>query len=88
MRQKNIEELHRRRKREALRGVLWFWILQGAVCLLFAWLCLRPELPRWASLLFAAIAIVSLIPCVFSVKILKDRFQEIEGGESDVAGQY
>lgn len=88
MRPENIEEKQRRRKREAVRGVLLFALLQIACVAAFASLCWIPGLPRWLFYLFAALAVLSLFPLLAAVKVLRQRFKEIEGGELDAAGQY
>ena len=75
-------------KKDAVRGVALFLLLQipSAACLI--WLCLVPELPPWAVTLFAVLAAVELLLIVPALMVLKQRFQEIQGGELDAARQY
>ena len=50
---------------------------------------LRPNL--WdgvEALAVAALAVACLLPLPVAVKVLRQRFKEIEGGELDAAGQY
>lgn len=88
MKPESIEARKARRKREAVRGVLLFALLQIGCVVAFASLCWIPGLPRWLVYLFAALAILCLLPLLGAVKSLRQRFQEIEGGELDAAGQY
>lgn len=84
----SIERRRARRKREAVRGVALFGLLQLVCVACFAALCFIPDLPGWAVALFAALAAFCLIPLIFALVALKQRFREIEGGESDAAAQY
>lgn len=86
--QSNIEARKKRRRREAVRGAALFGLLQLACTVCFASLCFIPDLPGWAVALFAALAAVCLIPMILTPVVLKQRFREIEGGESDAAAQY
>ena len=88
MKPESIEVKKARRKREAVRGVLLFALLQMGCVVAFASLCWIPGLPRWLCCLFAALAVLSLLPLPVAVKVLRQRFREIEGGELDAAGQY
>lgn len=88
MRQKNIKSIYRQRKWEVVRGMIWFWLLQAASFIFFLWLCLVPEIFNWAKVLFAILAGLDFIFVLISIRVLKQRFKEIEGGESDVARQY
>ncbi len=76
------------RKRDAVRGVVLFGAIQLVCVLCFVSLCFIPELPGWAVALFGALAIACVIPCILALVALKQRFQEIEGGELDAAAQY
>lgn len=78
----------RKRKGEAVRGVALFFLLQTGCIAGFAALCSIPDLPRWLFYLFAALAVLCVIPMVAALAVLKKRFQEIEGGEFDEARQY
>lgn len=86
--QRSIEAEHARRKREAVRGVALFGLLQLACTACLASLCFIPDLPGWTVVLFAVLAAVSIAPLVGAIVVLKQRFREIEGGEQDAAGQY
>lgn len=86
MKPENTEK--RKRKREAVRGVVLFALLQAGCIGCFAALCAIPDLPRWLFYLFAALAVLCVIPMVAALAVLKNRFQEIEGGELDEARQY
>lgn len=88
MKPESIEVKKARRRREAVRGVLLFALLQMGCVAAFASLCWIPGLPRWLCYLFAALAVLSLLPLPVAVKMLRQRFREIEGGELDAAGQY
>ena len=88
MKPESIEARKARRKREAVRGVVLFALLQAACVIGFGALCLIPDLPRWLFILFAALAVLCIIPVAAACWLLRQRFQEIEGGELDAAGQY
>ena len=77
-----------RRKREARRGVILFSLLQGAIGLVFAFLCFITDLPGWAVALFAFLALSCAISLLPALGALKERYKEIEGGELDEARQY
>jgi hypothetical protein len=68
--------------------VALFGLLQAACVVCFIALCFIPDLPRWAVILFAALAAASALPMVAALVVLKQRFHEIQGGELDVARQY
>lgn len=86
MKPENTEK--RKRKREAVRGVMLFFLVQAGCIVGFGALCFIPDLPRWLFYLFAALAVLCVIPMVAALAVLKNRFQEIEGGELDEARQY
>lgn len=86
--QKNIEDRKKQQKKDAIRGVALFGVLQAACVVCFIALCLIPDLPRWAVILFAALAIASAAPMIAALVVLKQRFHEIQGGELDAARQY
>ena len=69
-------------------SVVMFALFQAACAAVFAALCFIPDLPRWALRLFAALAGVSGLLVLPALVVLKERFQEIEGGESDAAAEY
>lgn len=85
-----VSTQHRRRcqKRQAALSAGLFILFQAACAAVFAALCLIPDLPRWAFWLFAALAGGCGLPVFPTLVVLKERFQEIEGGESDAAAEY
>lgn len=86
--QKNIEDLHKKQRTDAVRGVLLFGVFQLVCVAGFIMLCLIPDLPRWAVILFAACAVACAAPMAAALAVLKKRFDEIQGGELDAARQY
>lgn len=84
----SIENRRARRKREAVRGVVLFDLIQLACVVCFASLCFIPGLPGWAVVMFAALALLCAAPLAVSLMTLKQRFREIEGGELDAAAEY
>ena len=82
------ESQKRRWKRQAVLSVVLFALLQAACAAVFTALCFIPDLPRWAFRLFAALAGMCGLLVVPALVVLKERFQEIEGGESDAAAEY
>ena len=86
--QRSTEAEHARRKREAVRGVALFGLLQLACTACLASLCFIPDLPGWTVVLFAVLAAIPLLMMAGAFVVLKQRFREIEGGEQDAAGQY
>ena len=77
-----------RLRRQALLSVTLFVLFQTACAAVFGALCFIPNLPRWAIWLFAALAGGCGLPVIPALVVLKERFQEIEGGESDAAAEY
>lgn len=86
--QESIKEKQARRKRDAVRGLLFFGVLQVITCVVFLALCFIPGLPQWATTLFLALGILSLAMIIPALLVLRSRFKEIEGGELDAAGKY
>ena len=85
----SINPLKRRlQRRQAALGVLFFTLLQLACAVCFAALCFIPDLPRWLFWLFAALAGFCGLLVIPALVVLKERFQEIEGGELDAAAEY
>lgn len=82
------ESKRRRQRRQAVLGVTMFVLLQAACTVCFAALCLIPDLPRWVFWLFTALAAFCALLVVPALVVLKERFDEIEGGESDAAAEY
>ena len=85
---RNDTDPKRRRRREAVRGVAIFGAFQLACAALLAALCFIPELPGWCAVLFGVLAAGCLVPVIGALAVLRKRFEEIEGGELDAAGQY
>ena len=88
MRPESIEASKAARKREAVRGVILFALLQGACAVGFWALGWIPGLPGWCRGLFWILALGSLALLVPAALVLKARFREIEGGEADAARKY
>jgi len=88
MLQKNIESLQAKKKREAVRSVLLFSLLPIGCAVCLGSMCFIPDLPKWAVILFAVLAAISVIPLGMAVFVLKQRFKEIQEGELDAARQY
>lgn len=84
---KNIDP-KRRRKREAIQGVVLLAVIQLACIVLFAALCFTPVLPGWGVVLFGVLAVCCVLPLIGALAVLRKRFQEIEGGELDAAAEY
>ncbi len=84
----SIEQRKRRRKRDAVRGVMFFAVLQIITSVACASLCFIPDMPTWAVVLCLVLAIVPLLLLIPAVLVLKSRFREIEGGELDAAAKY
>ena len=84
----NTEARKRRQKRSAVIGVAAFALLQAAVAVCFGALRQIPDLPGWLSTVFLVLAVLPLALIVPALISLKERFQEIERGESYEASQY
>lgn len=88
MKPESIEERHRRKKREARRGVLFLGAILLPVAAVLLLACFLPDVPvaaKWICAVSAAVCILLFLPALWA---LKERYQEIEGGESDAAAQY
>ena len=84
----DIEQRRRRQKREAVQGVLLFAALRLASVIVLLWsISLIPELP-WLQVILGILTLVTGVPVLFMWAALKQRFQEIEGGELDAAAKY
>lgn len=86
--QGSIEDRKARRKRDAVRGLLFFSMLQIVTAVVCASLCFIPGMPQWAIALCLVLAIIPLILIIPALFVLRSRFKEIEGGELDAAGKY
>lgn len=84
----NIEERKAAQKREAVRGVVLFALLQVCCAVGFWALGLIPGMPGWCRALFWVLAAGCLVLIIPASLVLKERFREIEGGELDAAGKY
>ena len=78
----------RRRRRQAGISVAVFTLFQLGCAAVFAALCFIPDLPGWLAGLFAALAVLCGGLVIPALVVLKERFEEIEGGESDAAAEY
>ena len=85
---RNNTDSKRRRRREAVRGVAIFGVFQLACAALLAALCFIPELPGWCVVLFGVLAAGCLLSIIGAAAVLRQRFEEIEGGELDAAAEY
>ncbi|MCI7158650.1 MAG: hypothetical protein MR999_04415 [Flintibacter sp.] len=88
MKHESTEARQARRKRDAVRGILFFAMLQIIPTVACASLCFIPGMPRWAIILCLVLAILCLALIIPALFVLKSRFKEIEGGELDAAGKY
>lgn len=84
----DIKAVQSRRKRDAVRGILFFAVLQIITSIACASLCFIPGMPQWAITLCLILAIACLALIIPALLVLKSRFHEIEGGELDAAGKY
>ena len=84
----NTEDRRSRCRRQAVLGVILFGLLQLACGAVFAALCLIPGLPRWAVLLFAVLTAFCAALMILALMVLRQRLNEIEGGELDEALKY
>lgn len=87
MKQGSIEQRKARRKRDAVRGVMVVSILQVVTAVVLLW-CAWLPMPRWVSWMFIGMALLSVLTLIPVVSVLRQRFQEIEGGELDEASKY
>ena len=84
----DIEQRRRSQKREAVQGVLLFAALRLAGVIVLLWsISLVPEFP-WLQAVLGILTLVIGAPVLFIWPTLKQRFQEIEGGEFDAAAKY
>ena len=77
-----------RQRRQAVLGAASFALFQLMFAAGFVALCFIPDLPGWGVWLFAALAGVCGLLVIPALVVLKERFTEIEGGESDAAAEY
>ena len=86
--QRTLEDRKRRHKRQAVTGVCVCTALLLPCIIVCVGLSLFPPLPWWGKALAAAGAVVCIVPVIFSLVVLRQRFKEIEGGELDAAAEY
>lgn len=84
----NIEKRRRRYRRQAVLGVALFGLLMLACAACFVALCFIPDLPGWLFWLFAMAGAFCAGLMLPALVVLKQRFQEIKGGELDAAAEY
>ena len=92
---KNIDPGQRAQKKDARKGAAFFALVQLAMALLqllcavgLAALALLVEMPGWCAGLLWALAALCAALIIPALRVLKIRFQEIEGGELDAARKY
>ena len=88
MKPESIEARHRRKKREARRGVVFLGVILLPIAAVLLVLCFLPDMPvaaKWICAVSAAGCMLLFLPALWA---LKQRYREIEGGESDAAAQY
>ena len=90
MTQKNIDvtAVRERRKKEAVRGVMFFALIQVITAVCLGAMYFIPDMPRWLGLIFVGMAAFCMLLLIPALMVLKQRFKEIEGGELDEAGKY
>ena len=86
--QRTLEDRKRRHKRQAVTGVCVCTALLLPCIIVCVGLSLFPPLPWWGKALAAAGAAVCIVPLIFSLVVLIQRFKEIKGGELDAAAEY
>lgn len=87
MKQSNIDRRHRDKK-AAVVGVAFFAGLQFVCAAAFGSLCFIPDAPGWLVVLFAGLAVCCVLFIIPALAVMKQRFEEIEGGELDEAAEY
>lgn len=79
------------RRRGAIRSTVLVCLFQLVTALLLLWgRGLIPEQagPDWLRLLLLLLAVIQLLVIPAALVTLRQRLQEIKGGELDAAGQY
>ncbi len=84
----NTEESRRARRREAAQGAVSFVLVQLLCAGALLWVRARLPGPGWLDTLLLVLALADLVTIPFVWVVWKQRLKEIEGGESDAAGQY
>ena len=88
MKRESIEARKARRKREAVQGILFFGLIQVVTAAAFLMCIWLPDMPRWVAWMFGACALICVLTMLPALAALRQRFQEIEGGELDEACKY
>ncbi len=88
MRQESIEAAHRRKKRAAALGVTFYGLIMLGSAAVMAGLCFIPDMPLAAQIVLGICAAGFVLMFLPALWVLRARFKEIEGGESDAAAQY
>ena len=88
MKHESIDVKKAKRKKEAVCGILAFAALQVICAAAFGSICFVPDVPKGVFWCFLVLAVICLLLIVPALCALKERFQEIEGGELDAAGKY
>ena len=86
--QESTKARQARRKRDAVRGLIFFSMIQIISASVCVSLCFIPGMPQWAITLCLVLAILCLALIIPALFVLRSRFKEIEGGELDAAGKY
>ena len=84
----SIEEKKTRSKKEAVRGVLVFALIQVVTAAAFLMCMWIPGVPRGVVWMFGGFALICMLVLIPAFAVLRQRFEEIEGGELDEAGKY
>lgn len=84
----NTDRRRKKCRRQAVLGVVMFGLLQLACVTAFGALCFIPGLPRWLFWLFAVMAALCAGLMLPALAVLRQRLNEIEGGELDEALKY
>ena len=88
MRPESIEAAHRRKKRAAALGVAVYGLIMLGSAAVMAGLCFIPDMPLAAQVVLGICAAGFVLLFLPALWVLRARFKEIEGGESDAAAQY
>lgn len=75
-------------RRQAVADVVFFGLFRLACGAFLGALCLIPGLPRWLFWLFACLAVLCAGMLIPALVVLRQRLNEIEGGELDEALKY
>ena len=84
----SIEKKRRTKRRGAVLGALFILAAQLASAAILIWGASLASEYRWLQITLWVLAVLSLVPLPFVGIVLKQRLNEIKGGESDAAAQY